>query len=78
VLGFADAPVLASMIAGTVFVLESRGTRRGQARNALARLRMGRARLLGTVLTKFNARTAGYDYAYDYQYGLEPAKKKRA
>ena len=72
VLGFADAPLLASAAAGTLMVLESRGTRRGQARGAIKRLRMGNIRLLGIVLTKFNAKRttyAGYDYAYDYNYG---------
>ena len=75
VLGFADSPVLAASVGGVLFVLESRGTRRGQARGALRRLKMGRARLLGAVLTKFNAKTTtygGYDYAYDYNYGAEP------
>lgn len=72
VLGFADAPLLAANVGGTLFVLESRGTRRGQARGALKRLRVGRARLLGAVLTKFNTKATvygGYDYAYDYNYG---------
>jgi capsular exopolysaccharide synthesis family protein len=78
ILGLADAPVLASMVGGTIFVLESRGTRRGQARNALARLRMGRARLLGAVLTKFNTKTASYDYAYDYDYGVDTKKRAQA
>lgn len=71
-LGFADAPVMAASVAGTIFVVESRGTRRGQARGALRRLAMGRSRILGVVLTKFNAKTSaygGYDYAYDYKYG---------
>jgi capsular exopolysaccharide synthesis family protein len=75
VLGFADAPVLASAVNGVVFVLESRGTRRGQARGALRRLQVGRAHLLGAVLTKFSVKSAsygGYDYAYDYQYGGAP------
>jgi capsular exopolysaccharide synthesis family protein len=74
VLGFADAPMLAAAVNGTLFVLESRGTRRGQARGALRRLQVGRARLLGAVLTKFSAKSAsygGYDYAYDYNYGAE-------
>jgi polysaccharide biosynthesis transport protein len=88
VLGFADAPLLAATVGGVLFVLESRGTRRGQARGALRRLKVGRARLLGAVLSKFNAKSTsygGYDYAYDYNYGAEqndtkaPAKKgKRA
>jgi succinoglycan biosynthesis transport protein ExoP len=79
VLGFADAPILASSVNGTLFVLESRGTRRGQARGALKRLRTGSGHLLGAVLTKFNARTAsygGYDYSYDYHYGAEADRAK--
>lgn len=79
VLGFADAPILAASVDGTLFVLESRGTRRGQARGALRRLRMGSGHLLGAVLTKFNAKTTsygGYDYSYDYHYGPEPRSKK--
>lgn len=78
VLGFADAPMLAAAVKGVLFVLESRGTRRGQARGALRRLQVGRAHLLGAVLTKYNAKSAsygGYDYAYDYHYGAEPEEK---
>lgn len=74
VLGFADSPLLAATVGGVLFVLESRGTRRGQARGALRRLKVGRARLLGAVLTKFNVKSTsygGYDYAYDYNYGAE-------
>jgi capsular exopolysaccharide synthesis family protein len=74
VLGFADAPLLAAAVGGVVFVLESRGTRRGQARGALRRLDVGQAHLLGMVLTKFNAKSTSYgsyDYAYDYNYGGE-------
>ena len=74
VLGFADAPILAAAVNGTLFVLESRGTGRGQARGALRRLQVGRAHLLGAVLTKFSAKSTsygGYDYAYDYHYGAE-------
>lgn len=80
VLGFADAPLLASAVGGTVFVLESRGTRRAQARGALRRLTIGKGRLLGGVLTKFNTKATqygGYDYAYDYSYGSERPLKGR-
>lgn len=75
VLGFADSPLLAAAVGGVVFMVESRSTRRGQARGALRRLQVGRAHLLGMVLTKFDAKGAsygGYDYAYDYKYGSEP------
>ncbi len=78
VLGFADAPMLAAAVNGVLFVLESRGTRRGQARGALRRLQVGRAHLLGAVLTKFSTKSTsygGYDYAYDYHYGAEPEAK---
>lgn len=80
VLGFADAPLLASAVGGTVFVLEAKGTRRAQARGALRRLAVGNGHILGAVLTKFNTKAVqygGYDYAYDYQYGpgTAPASK---
>ncbi|MBU1325353.1 MAG: polysaccharide biosynthesis tyrosine autokinase [Alphaproteobacteria bacterium] len=71
VLGFGDAPLLASTVEGTLFVLESKGTRRAQARGAMRRLLVSDARLLGGILTKFNIKAAqygGYDYAYDYNY----------
>ncbi|MFO0413715.1 MAG: polysaccharide biosynthesis tyrosine autokinase, partial [bacterium] len=80
VLGFADSPILAAAVSGVLFALESHGTRRGQARGALKRLQVGRAHLLGVVLTKFSTKSAaynygGYDYAYDYHYGAEPEAK---
>jgi capsular exopolysaccharide synthesis family protein len=81
VLGFADSPLLASMVGGTVFVLESKATRRAQARGALRRLALGNGRILGAVLTKFDTKAVqygGYDYAYDYSYGGEnPPKSGR-
>lgn len=80
VLGFADAPILAAAVNGVLFALESRGTRRGQARGALRRLQVGHAHLLGAVLTKFSTKAAsygGYDYTYDYQYGAESGEKVR-
>ena len=75
VLGFADSPLLAASVSGVVFVVESRGTRRGQAKGALRRLTVGHAHLVGVVLTKFSTKSTsygGYDYAYDYKYGSEP------
>lgn len=78
VLGFADSPLLAAAVEGTVFVIESRTTRRAQARGSLRRLMIGKARILGVVLSKFNAKEAaygGYDYAYDYNYGAERSER---
>jgi capsular exopolysaccharide synthesis family protein len=81
VLGFADAPLLASAVEGTLFVLEAKGTRRAQARGALKRLLIGNGRILGAVLTKFNTKATqygGYDYAYDYSYGGQDSAQPSA
>lgn len=78
VLGFADAPLLASAVSGVVFVLEAHGTRRAQARGAIKRLTVRNSRLIGAVLTKFNTKKTqygAYDYAYDYSYGGEAVTK---
>jgi capsular exopolysaccharide synthesis family protein len=80
VMGLADAPLLASVAAGTVLVIAANSTRRGLARAALKRLQLSHARVLGAVLTKFNARRASYgygagygsSYAYAYDYGAKP------
>jgi capsular exopolysaccharide synthesis family protein len=80
VMGLADAPLLASVAGGTVMVIAANSTRRGLARAAVKRLQLSHARLLGAVLTKFNARRAAYGYgsgygsayAYAYDYGAKP------
>lgn len=82
-LGIADAAILSNMSAGTVVVVESASTRQAYARNGLKRLVGARARLLGVILTKFDAKTAGYGYGYGYgygdygyyAYGAEPSKR---
>jgi capsular exopolysaccharide synthesis family protein len=68
VMGLADAPLLASAVAGTVLVIEAGQTRRGLAKAALRRLALGNARILGGILSKFNVRSAGYGYGYGYGY----------
>lgn len=67
VLGIADAPLLASLVDGTVFVLEANKVPFGQARAAIRRVRMGNGNVIGAVLTKYRALEAGQ--SYDYQYG---------
>jgi succinoglycan biosynthesis transport protein ExoP len=80
VMGLADAPLLASAAAGTILAVEAGGTGRHLANASIRRLSMGNARLLGVVLTKFDARKGsygygyGYGYAYDYQYGSNNQK----
>lgn len=75
VMGFADAPHLASQVDGTMFVIQADRGRRGSLRSSMGRLRGVHATILGGVLTMFDAKKAsnrytdyyGYDY-YRYSY----------
>jgi polysaccharide biosynthesis transport protein len=71
VMGLADAPLLASMVQSTLVVIAANETRRSVVRVALRRLRMARANIIGSLLTKFDASQTGYGYGYgygDYEY----------
>jgi len=74
ILGLADAPAMAALADGVLFVVEADRSRRGSLKTALRRLRSMRPVLLGAVLTKFDPLKAGnryseyYGYEY-YQYG---------
>ena len=74
VLGLADAPLLGSLADATVLVVQSGGTSRRQAREAVKRLHATRTRLVGGVLTKMGAHGRAYGYhshSYYYRYGNE-------
>ena len=66
VLGLADAPLLSSAAAATIFVVGANSARAGNIRGALRRLQLSRGSLLGAVMTKYDAKAAGYGYGYDY------------
>lgn len=68
VLGLADAPILANAVDGTLLVVTSAKTKISAAQSALKRLLAARARIIGGLLTKYDARTAGYGYGYGYHY----------
>lgn len=68
VLGLADAPALAALVDGVVFVVEAQRGRRGALKTALRRLKAVDAMLLGAVLTKFDAAKAGGGAAEYYGY----------
>lgn len=68
VMGLADAPLIASRVEGVIFAVESHGIRSSMVRTALSRLTSAHARIIGGVLTKFEARKAHYGYGYDYGY----------
>ena len=78
-MGIADAPILANAAEATLMVVHSGSTKIASAQGAIKRLRAARARLLGVVLTKYDAKIAGYGYQYDgyYAYGSAPQLTKR-
>lgn len=67
VLGLADAPLLASTVAGVLFVVESGRTRTRAAIEAINRVEASGAHLLGALLTKAPENEGGYGY-YGYRY----------
>jgi succinoglycan biosynthesis transport protein ExoP len=81
IMGLADAPLLASRVGGVVLVVESGRTGRKVVKAAIRRLKIGNARILGVLLTKYDLRVSGYGYGYgygysynyDYAYGTKPA-----
>jgi len=60
VAGLADAPLLASMTEGTFLLVEANVTRRVDVRAGLKRLLLAHAQMVGTVMSKFDARLNGY------------------
>ena len=79
VMGLADAPLISWVATGAILAIEAGRTSRAQARAAIRRLRMANARLLGVVLTKFDARQAtyGYGYSYTYEYDYKYGAQRR-
>jgi len=71
IMGIADAPILANAAAGTLMVVHSGKTRIATAQSAVKRLHGARAHIVGTLLAKHDAKTAGYGYNYEgyYAYG---------
>src|SRR5262249_11390093 len=68
VLGLADAQLLSSAASGTLFVVAAGSTKKALVRGSIRRLQLSRGSLIGAVLTKYDAKVGGYDYAYGYGY----------
>lgn len=78
VMGLADAPLIASRVEGVIYAIESHGIRSTLVRTALNRLASANARVIGGVLTKFEARRARHGYGYEYGYGYGRDKRSEA
>lgn len=66
IMGLADAPLLASNVAGTLLVVAANETRREAAKVAVKRLHFARAPIIGALLSKFDMKQVGYGYGYGY------------
>lgn len=69
VMGLADAPLLTKSVKTTLFVVSAGETRKTALQSSLKRLTLARANVIGLVLSKFDAKKAGYDFGYGYGYG---------
>jgi capsular exopolysaccharide synthesis family protein len=76
VLGLADAQLLSSAASATLFVVGAGTTRKALVRGSLRRLQLSRGSLIGAVLTKYDAKIGGYEYAYGYGYGYSYGSDK--
>lgn len=77
VLGIADAPILSNIAGGTLLVVQAGETRIKTAQAAIKRLAAARARVIGALITHYDAKVAGYgyDYASYYSYGTQAPPK---
>ncbi len=67
-LGLADALIIGNLCEGTLLAVEMGSTPRGYVLGALKRLRAARVPVLGTILTKLEARGGAYGYYRSYYY----------
>jgi succinoglycan biosynthesis transport protein ExoP len=62
VMGISDAALLSNLVAGTLIVIAAGEVPQAEVEQALERLELVRANVLGVLLTKFDARSASYHY----------------
>jgi capsular exopolysaccharide synthesis family protein len=67
-LGLADALIIGNLCEGTLLTVEMGSTPRGYVQGACKRLRGARVHVLGTILTKLEARPGAYGYYRSYYY----------
>ena len=78
ILGLADAPMLAAIGDGTVFVVEAERGRSGSLKAAIRRLRAMEPTILGAVLAKFDPAKSGNRYSAYYGYDYYAYSEERS
>lgn len=72
VLSFTDSPRLGSVVDGALIVVQAGLIRTPAAKRTVTQMYEARTNVLGGVLTKFDAKKAGYEYSYYYSsYGRD-------
>src|SRR5262249_15976229 len=69
VMGLADAPLFSTATAAPLFLGAAGAGGRGLSRGALRRLQLAGGPVIGTVVTKYDSKAAGYGYGYGDSYG---------
>ena len=64
-----DGVLISKLCDGTVLVVESGYTERGQAQRAKQQLEYAGIKVLGVALNKLGSKRSGYGYGYGYGYG---------
>jgi polysaccharide biosynthesis transport protein len=79
ILGFVDAPMLATIADGTIVVYEAGRVRSAMALSSIRSLHAVGAYIIGGLVTKFSDKhdDYGYAYGYTYNYGDETKKKEK-
>lgn len=78
VMGLADAPLMGHQVEGAVFAVRAHHSRVSAARVAIRRMISGQTRIMGGILTRYDAKRSFYGYGYDYghSYGYGSADQK--
>lgn len=76
VMGLSDAPLIASSVEATVFVITAGSTGTKAAIGALRRLQDVDANVVGAVLSRYSSNEAGYGYNYNYTYDYGSDRKR--
>lgn len=69
VLGIADALIIGALVDATLLIVECKAVRTPAIKSTIERLQKSGTKLLGTVLTKYEATGQGYFDYYKYSYG---------
>ena len=78
VLGLADAPIIASLTSGTIFVLETNRATSQQIRSAIRRLEDSNGLILGVIMVRGSDAQSEDDYGYSYHYSYSPESREKS